>query len=116
MVNFDQQKNGCSLINDKIVRCGSVMFFAYKRPFRAIASALSRLARRGEVPLLVKGAEVSVSRRVRQRLWQKVDFALNGNDGDKRRVGLAEMQGAAGCRQDIELGDSAGWEKPGRRK
>lgn len=56
-------------IYDRIVRRGSVMFFGYRRPLRAIAVAMSSLARNGEVSLVVRVGSRSVLRRGCQRLW-----------------------------------------------
>lgn len=59
-------------IYDRIVRRGSVMFFGYKRPFRAIASAMSALEKSGEAVVHVKAGGSSVTRRGPQRYWQRV--------------------------------------------
>jgi hypothetical protein len=58
-------------IYDRIVRRGSVMFEGYKRPFRAIASAMSALAKSGDVNVIVMPGRSSVPRRGRQRMWQR---------------------------------------------
>jgi len=62
-------------IYDRIVRRGSVVFFRYKRPFRAIVSAMSALQKSGEVIVLVKAGASSVPRRGQQRLWRRADMA-----------------------------------------
>jgi len=59
------------VIYDRIVRRGSVMFFAYKRPFRAIVSALSALEKGGEVVVHVQAGGSILTRRGRQRFWQR---------------------------------------------
>ena len=61
------------VIYDRIARRGSVMFLGYRRPFRAILSALSSLARSGEVVAHVKTDESSSTRRGQVRLWQKAN-------------------------------------------
>ena len=57
-------------IYDHIVRRGSLSFYGYKRPLRAISSAMSALVKRGEALLL---ANVNRCWRMggRQRLWRK---------------------------------------------
>ena len=60
-------------IYDRIVRRGSLVFFGYKRPFRAIVSAMSALQRSGEAILLLQTGESSI-RRGRRRLWQRPDI------------------------------------------
>jgi len=68
-------------IYDRIVRRGSVMFFAYKRPFRAIALALSGLASRGEVILVEKDGRSKRSRRSGRRRWQRTALVVSGDLG-----------------------------------
>jgi hypothetical protein len=57
-------------IYDHIVRRGSLSFYGYKRPLRAISSAMSALVKRGEALLLTN---VNRCWRMggRQRLWRK---------------------------------------------
>jgi hypothetical protein len=62
-------------IYDRIVRRGSVVFFGYKRPFRAIVSAMSALEKSGEATCLLKECGSIAPRRSRQRLWQRVETA-----------------------------------------
>ncbi len=58
-------------IYDRIVKRGSLTFFGYKRPFRALASAMYMMARRGEVSILLNvRADGPVRPRGCQRLWQ----------------------------------------------
>jgi hypothetical protein len=62
-----QQPASIEVIYDRIVRRGSLQFFAYKSPFRALASALSALVRRGEARVLVHGH--GCGRGAARRLW-----------------------------------------------
>ena len=57
-------------IYDHIVRRGSLSFYGYKRPLRAISSAMCALVKRGEALLLTN---VNRCWRMggRQRLWRK---------------------------------------------
>jgi hypothetical protein len=50
------------MIYDRILRRGSLMFWGYKRPFRAIALAMGALVKMGEASLL---------KTERQRRWQR---------------------------------------------
>jgi hypothetical protein len=59
-------------IYERIVRRGSVTFFGYKRPFRAIALAMSNLTKKGEVILVAEKGRASVSRRGGQRRWRRL--------------------------------------------
>lgn len=60
-------------IYDRIVRRGSLLFFGYKRPLRAIATAMSALVKRGEAALH-PSTDDSRSWRMqgRQRSWHRV--------------------------------------------
>jgi hypothetical protein len=58
------------IIYDRILHRGSVTFFGYKRPFRALASAMSTLEKKGEVSLMLEAGTASMLRRGCQRLWQ----------------------------------------------
>ena len=59
------------VIYDRIVRRGSIVFFSYRRPFRAISLVLSTMAKRGEVILLIDADGSRLSRRIRRQLWQR---------------------------------------------
>lgn len=50
------------MIYERIIRRGSLMFWSYKRPFRAISGAMSALVKLGEACLLKTG---------RQRRWHR---------------------------------------------
>jgi hypothetical protein len=56
------------VIHERIVRRGSVMFFGYKRPFRAISRAMCALVRQGEANLLGTGS---------QRQWHRPSVKLS---------------------------------------
>jgi hypothetical protein len=58
-------------IYERIVRRGSVNFFSYKRPFRAIALAMSSLTKKGEVILVVDRGSAGGSGRGDQRRWRR---------------------------------------------
>jgi hypothetical protein len=59
------------VIYDRIVRRGSITFLGYRRPFRAIASAMSALSKRGEVLTTVGTNGSRVRRRDLKRLWTR---------------------------------------------
>lgn len=58
-------------IYDRIVRRESFVFSGHKRPFRAIAFAMARLARRGEAIVFATWSDVIVLRNRAQRVWRR---------------------------------------------
>lgn len=62
-------------IYERIVQRGSVTFIGYKRPFRALASTMSTLAKKGEVRLVLKTGTRSIVRRGCMRLWHLSAFS-----------------------------------------
>jgi hypothetical protein len=61
------------IIYDCIVRRGSVTFLGYKRPFRAIASAMSGLTKKGEASVIRRSVKTTPSRRSHQSLWFRTE-------------------------------------------
>jgi hypothetical protein len=59
-------------IYDRIVRRGSLPFFGYKRPLRAIASAMSALVKRGEASLHADDESSCWKVRSRRRSWHRI--------------------------------------------
>ncbi|HLX82880.1 MAG TPA: hypothetical protein VKR59_03220 [Terriglobales bacterium] len=59
-------------IYDRIVRRGSLPFFGYKRPLRAIASAMSTLVKRGEASLHANDKSSCWKAQSRRRLWDRI--------------------------------------------
>ncbi len=59
-------------IYDRIVRRGSLPFFGYKRPLRAIASAMSALVKRGEASLHSSDESNCWKVQSRRRSWHRI--------------------------------------------
>jgi hypothetical protein len=62
------------VIYERVLRRGSLTFYAYKRPFRAITVVMTGLTKRGEVTLELKLTDDNASGRRQKRLWTRVVF------------------------------------------
>jgi hypothetical protein len=60
------------VIYERVLRRGSLTFYAYKRPFRAITVVMTGLTRRGEVALELRLIDGNASGRRQKRLWMRV--------------------------------------------
>jgi hypothetical protein len=60
------------VIYERVLRRGSLTFYGYRRPFRAITVVMTSLTRRNEVAVELKPTEGNTSGRRHKRLWTRV--------------------------------------------